>query len=153
MNAVLLLSLVVILLLLGARLFVIVGATTAASFLLFTGYDDSIIQLDRIITKMESLTGKNVFLSIPSFIASGAIMTKGGIAKRLTDLARELVGWLPGGLAVASIIACIVFAAISGSSPVTPVAVGAVMFPALVESATRSAFRLASSRARAALDA
>ena len=110
------LSLIVLLLviaalaLLGSRLFVIVGVATALSFLLFTGYDDPVVQLDRIVTKVESLTGKNVFLSIPFFIASGAIMTQGGIAKRLTALARELVGWMPGGLAVASIIACIVVA-------------------------------------------
>jgi C4-dicarboxylate transporter DctM subunit len=129
-----LLAVIAALALLGSRLFVIVGVATALSFLLFTGYDDPVVQLDRIVTKIESLTGKNVFLSIPFFIASGAIMTQGGIARRLTVLARELVGWLPGGLAVASIVACIVFAAISGSSPVTLVAVGSVMFPALVES-------------------
>jgi C4-dicarboxylate transporter DctM subunit len=133
-SVLILLAVVALLVASGSRLFVIVGVTTALSFLLFTGYDDPVLQLDRIITKMESLTGKNVFLSIPFFVASGAIMTRGGIAKRLTDLARELVGWMPGGLAVASIVACIVFAAISGSSPVTLVAVGSVMFPALVAS-------------------
>jgi C4-dicarboxylate transporter DctM subunit len=118
----------------GSRFFVIVGSVTALCFLLFAGDGDAIVQLGRIVTKMESLTTKNVFLSIPFFIASGTIMTRGGIAVRLTDLARALVGWMPGGLAVASIVACIVFAAISGSSPVTLVAVGAVMFPALVAS-------------------
>ena len=120
--------------LMGSRLFVVVGVATALCFVFFTGEGDSIVQLDRIVTKMESLTTKNVFLSIPFFIASGAIMTRGGIATRLTDLARAGVGWLPGGLAVASVVACIVFAAISGSSPVTLVAVGSVMFPALVAS-------------------
>ncbi len=133
-SVILLVAVVLALALMGSRLFVIVGVATALSFVLFVGGDDTVLQLDRIVTKMESLTGKNVFLSIPFFVASGAIMTKGGIAKRLTDLARELVGWLPGGLAVASIIACIVFAAISGSSPVTLVAVGGVMFPALIAS-------------------
>lgn len=133
-SVLILLAVIALLALAGSRLFVIVGVATALSFVLFVGGDDTVLQLDRIVTKMESLTGKNVFLSIPFFVASGAIMTKGGIAKRLTDLARELVGWLPGGLAVASIIACIVFAAISGSSPVTLVAVGGVMFPALIAS-------------------
>lgn len=134
MNLAILLALIVLMVLLGARLFVIVGVSTAASFLLFTHSDVGVvITLDRIVTKMESLTTKNVFLSIPFFIASGAIMTQGGIAKRLTDMARAMVGWMPGGLAVASVVACIVFAAISGSSPVTLVAVGAIMFPALVQ--------------------
>jgi len=134
MNTLILLAAIVALVLLGSRLFVIVGVATALCFTLFTEHTDELLQLDRIVTKMEGLTSKNVFLSIPFFIAAGAIMTKGGIAKRLTDLARALVGWMPGGLAVASIVACIVFAAISGSSPVTLVAVGSVMFPALLES-------------------
>ncbi len=134
MNGLILCVAIVVLILLGSRLFVIVGVATALCFALFTEHTDTLLQLDRIVTKMEGLTTKNVFLSIPFFIAAGAIMTKGGIAKRLTDLARALVGWMPGGLAVASIVACIVFAAISGSSPVTLVAVGSVMFPALVES-------------------
>ena len=134
MNMLILLAAIVTLVLLGSRLFVIVGVATALCFTLFTEHTDQLLQLDRIVTKMEGLTSKNVFLSIPFFIAAGAIMTKGGIAKRLTDLARALVGWMPGGLAVASIVACIVFAAISGSSPVTLVAVGSVMFPALLES-------------------
>ena len=127
-------------LLLGPRLFVVVGVATGLCFLLFTDYTDAMLQLERIVSKMESLTGKNVFLSVPFFIAAGSIMTKGGIAQRLTDLARAMVGWLPGGLAVASIVACIVFAAISGSSPVTLVAVGAVMYPALIKSGYPSRF-------------
>lgn len=133
MTTAFILLVMVVLALMGARLFVIVGAATMMCFALVTDGGDTVVQLERIITKMESLTTKNVFLSIPFFIAAGAIMTKGGIARRLTELARALVGWMPGGLAVASIIACIVFAAISGSSPVTLVAVGSVMFPALVD--------------------
>lgn len=135
MNGLILLGTIVTLALLGSRLFVVVGVATAMCFLLYVPSEgmDLLSQLDRIEGKMESLTTKNVFLSIPFFIAAGSIMTRGGIARRLTDLASSLVGWMPGGLAVASIIACIIFAAISGSSPVTLVAVGAVMFPALVE--------------------
>ncbi len=135
MSGILLLLAIVVLALLGSRLFVVVGVATALCFMLWVdGTGSTLDQLGRIVTKMESLSTKNVFLSIPFFITAGSIMTKGGIAERLTELARELVGWLPGGLAVASIVACIVFAAISGSSPVTLVAVGAVMFPALLDS-------------------
>ncbi|HNC99786.1 MAG TPA: TRAP transporter large permease subunit, partial [Myxococcota bacterium] len=140
MSGLLFLAALVALLALGPRLFVVVGVSTALCFLLFTDYTDAVIQLDRIVTKMESLTTKNVFLSIPFFISAGSIMTRGGIAKRLTDFAGALVGWLPGGLAVASIVACIVFAAISGSSPVTLVAVGAVMYPALLKNGYPSRF-------------
>jgi C4-dicarboxylate transporter DctM subunit len=135
MNALILLSVMIALMLMGSRLFVVVGVATMLCFVLYAGGDvPTLVQLDRIVTKMESLTTKNVFLSIPFFIASGSIMTRGGIARRLTDLARAAVGWMPGGMAVAAVVACIVFAAISGSSPVTLVAVGSVMFPALVAS-------------------
>lgn len=140
MNGLILLAIILGLALLGGRLFVVVGGATLASFLLFTDDSTAALTLGRIVTKMEGLTTKNVFLSIPFFIAAGAIMTKGGIAGRLTLLARALVGWLPGGLAVASVLACIVFAAISGSSPVTLVAVGAVMYPALLKSGYPSRF-------------
>ena len=74
MNGVYLALAILALGLLGSRLFVIVGVATAMSFLLFTDYTDAVLQLERIVTKMESLTGKNVFLSVPFFIASGAIM-------------------------------------------------------------------------------
>jgi len=142
MSGLILVLAIVALALVGARLFVIVGVATALCFLLFLGESEPLLQMDRIVTKMEGLTTKNVFLSIPFFIASGAIMTKGGIAKRLTDLAQAAVGWLPGGLAVAAVVACIVFAAISGSSPVTLVAVGSVMFPALVKAGYPNRFSI-----------
>lgn len=121
-----------VLLLLGARLFVVVGLATMLCFSLILGEGLDPDKLVRIINKMEGLTTKNVFLSIPMFVAAGTVMTRGGMAARLIRIARALVGFLPGGLAIAAIVACMIFAAISGSSPVTLVAVGTVMFPALV---------------------
>ncbi len=120
------------LLLMGARLFVVVGLATMLCFSLILGEGLDPDKLVRIINKMEGLTTKNVFLSIPMFVAAGTVMTRGGMAARLIRIATALVGFLPGGLAIASIVACMIFAAISGSSPVTLVAVGTVMFPALV---------------------
>ncbi len=133
MTLLVLVAVILLLASLGTRLFVIVGTTTILCFLLLTGEEQSFLSLERIISKIEGLTTKNVFLSIPFFVASGAVMTRAGIAQRLIDLAQALVGWLPGGLAVASVVACVIFAAISGSSPVTLVAVGSIMFPALVK--------------------
>ncbi len=121
-----------VLLLLGARLFVVVGLATMLCFSLVLGEGLDPDKLVRIVNKMEGLTTKNVFLSIPLFVAAGTVMTRGGMAARLIRIARAFVGFLPGGLAIASIVACMIFAAISGSSPVTLVAVGTVMFPALV---------------------
>lgn len=83
--------------------------------------------------KMFELTDKNVLLAIPFFVVSGNIMTQGGIAQALINLAKALTGWLPGGLAIAAVGGCVLFAAISGSSPVTVIAIGSMMYPALVK--------------------
>lgn len=129
--------------LVGAPLFVIMGATTVALFYAFGGPEhDSLLGYQTLVVQMTDLTTKNVFLSIPFFVASGAIMTDGGIARRLVRIARAAVGFLPGGVAVAAVISCIVFAAISGSSPVTLIAVGSIMFPAMVQAGYRENFAL-----------
>lgn len=120
--------------LVGAPLFVIVGTATLLCFYLFTSDLASIHQMEIVIQKMEELISKREFLAIPLFMASGAIMTSGGIAARLVNVAKAALGWLPGGVAIASVAACMFFAAISGSSPVTLIAVGSIMLPAMVSS-------------------
>lgn len=75
----------------------------------------------------------SLLLAIPMFLLAGSVMTRGGIAQRLIDLAVAITRPLPGGLAVATILSCAVFAAISGSSPVTLLAVGTIMYPALLK--------------------
>lgn len=72
------------------------------------------------------------YLAIPLFILSGYIMETGGLSKRLVDFAASLVGNIYGGLGVITVIACAFFAAISGSSPGTVAAVGAMMIPPMV---------------------
>jgi C4-dicarboxylate transporter DctM subunit len=67
------------------------------------------------------------------FVLCGNIMTTGSIVKKLINSANVLVGWLPGGLAMAGILACGFFGAISGSTVATMVAIGGVMIPALIE--------------------
>jgi C4-dicarboxylate transporter, DctM subunit len=127
----------------GAPLFVIVGAGTGAAFIDFTNTVHSFGDLGgKLINPFETLMGKDQFLAIPLFIASGAIMTEGGMARRLVDVARTALGWLPGGLGIASVAACMVFAAITGSSPVTLIAVGSIMFPAMVRAGYPENFSL-----------
>lgn len=75
----------------------------------------------------------SLLLAIPMFLLAGSVMTRGSIAQRLIDLATSLTRPLPGGLAVATILSCAIFAAISGSSPVTLLAVGTIMYPALLK--------------------
>lgn len=119
--------------LIGAPLFVIVGVATGVSFWAYTDNIQKFSDFGWLIDPLEELLGKDPFLAIPLFIASGAIMTAGGLAERLVNVARAAFGWLPGGMAVAAVTACMFFAAISGSSPVTLIAVGSIMFPAMVK--------------------
>lgn len=72
-------------------------------------------------------------LSIPFFILAGAFMTTGGVARRMINFAVACVGHLHGGLAIASVMACMLFAAVSGSSPATVVAVGSIVIAGMVK--------------------
>jgi C4-dicarboxylate transporter DctM subunit len=73
-------------------------------------------------------------LAIPFFILAGAFMTTGGVAKRMIAFANSLVGHFRGGLAMAALLACALFAAVSGSSPATVVAVGSIMIAGMARS-------------------
>jgi C4-dicarboxylate transporter, DctM subunit len=74
-----------------------------------------------------------ILMAVPFFILAGTIMQTGGIARRLIKLANALVGWVPGGLALTTILSCMFFAAISGSSAATVAAIGGIMIPAMWE--------------------
>lgn len=83
-----------------------------------------------------------LLLAIPMFLLAGNIMTRGSIARRLIDLAISVTRPMPGGLAVATILSCAIFAAISGSSPVTLLAVGTILYPALLQNGYSKRFSL-----------
>lgn len=72
-------------------------------------------------------------MAVPFFILAGAVMEGGGLSKRLVDFCESLVGHFTGGLAMVTVITCMFFGAISGSSPATVAAIGAIMIPAMVE--------------------
>lgn len=82
----------------------------------------------RIFTALDSFP----MMAIPGFVLAGVLLARGGISKYLIEALRAWVGHLPGGLAVVTILACMVFAAISGSSPATAAAIGSIMIPAMV---------------------
>jgi C4-dicarboxylate transporter DctM subunit len=88
-------------------------------------------KLDYIIEDMWVGLDKEVILSIPLFILCGNVMSRGSIAQRLIRILSSVTKPLPGGLAVACVLSCAVFAAISGSSIVTMLAIGSVMYPAM----------------------
>ncbi|WP_152658484.1 TRAP transporter large permease [Oceanobacillus sp. CFH 90083] len=81
-----------------------------------------------LITSLDSFP----LLAVPFFILAGEVMGKGGISKRIFAFANSLVGNKTGGFAIATIITCMFFAAISGSGPATVAAIGSVMIPAMV---------------------
>src|SRR5580700_812967 len=72
-------------------------------------------------------------MAIPFFILAGAFLTHGGVARRMITFTTSLVGHWPGGLGLAGVVACALFAAISGSSVATVVAIGSIIMPAMVE--------------------
>lgn len=86
------------------------------------------------IVSQRLFTGLDQFplMAIPLFILSGTFLTAGGAAKRIVKFAVTLVGHLPGGLAIAGVVACAIFAAISGSSPATVIAIGSILIPEMV---------------------
>lgn len=88
-------------------------------------------ELDYIVEDMWIGIDKELILSIPLFILCGNVMTRGSIAQRLIDVLAAFTKPLPGGMAVACVLSCAVFAAISGSSIVTMLAIGSVMYPAM----------------------
>ncbi len=90
--------------------------------------------LDPVIVPMRMFSGMNNFslMAIPFFILAAELMRIGGLSERLINLAKVMVGWIPGGLASATVLSCLFFGSISGSSPATVIAIGTIMFPALV---------------------
>ena len=116
-----------LMLILGQPLFVLVGVAVSFCVVLSPAGEMFYIPSD-----MFEAVKKEVLLPIPFFILAGALMTAGSISDRLIAFARGLVGFMPGGLLITTIIACLLFAAISGSAPVTVIAIGSIMFPALL---------------------
>jgi C4-dicarboxylate transporter DctM subunit len=106
-------------------LVILLGATASVHMYWGRGH------LEDIIEDMWVGLDKEVILSIPLFILCGNVMTRGSIAQRLIGILSSLTRPLPGGMAVATVLSCAVFAAISGSSIVTMLAIGSVMLPAM----------------------
>ncbi|SUB75652.1 TRAP transporter large permease [Peptoniphilus indolicus] len=99
-------------------------------FLLITDMKPLLLVSQRFITGLDSFP----LLAIPLFVLVGEIMDKGGISKRMIHWADELIGWLPGGLGVVTIVSCAIFAALTGSGPATVAAIGSIMIPSLTKS-------------------
>lgn len=116
-------------LLLGMPLAVCLGLSVIATF----WWHES-LPLMAVAQKLYNGIDHFPLMAIPFFVLASNIMSTGGVSRRLIDVCNAFVGHYKGGLAVASIISCMFFAAISGSSPSTVVAIGSIMIPAMMVS-------------------
>jgi C4-dicarboxylate transporter, DctM subunit len=117
------------LLLLEVPISIALGLAASAAIAACTDYSQGLVVL-KVYTASDSFP----LIAIPFFVMAGGIMSTGGMSHRLIALARSLVGNIHGGLAVTSVVACMFFAAISGSTAATTAAIGSVMIPAIVGS-------------------
>ncbi|HEX4598171.1 MAG TPA: TRAP transporter large permease subunit [Burkholderiaceae bacterium] len=113
--------------LLGVPIAVALGLTSVLTLLVF-GQES----LASMALKFFQATQKYELLALPFFILAGTFLTTGGAARRLIDFANAAVGHFPGGLALAAVVACMLFASISGSSPATVIAVGSIAIAGMV---------------------
>jgi TRAP-type C4-dicarboxylate transport system permease large subunit len=142
-NWILLISIgVTVFFMLGVPIFLVIGFwVVGASFVLDLTLDNIGVALSDVFTDGFAL------LAMPLFILTGDLINKSGIARRLSDFAYACLGWLRGGLAMASLGACGLFAAISGSNSATTATIGAMMFPEMVKGGYDERFAAATAAA------
>ena len=121
-------ALLIALMLTGMPISIALGLTVL-TFLFFFSH----VPTEAVAMKLFTGIEKFEIMAIPFFILAGNFLTHGGVAKRMINFATSLVGHWHGGLALAGVIACALFAAVSGSSPATVVAIGSIMMPAMVK--------------------
>jgi C4-dicarboxylate transporter DctM subunit len=127
MTAALIFLVLIAFLLVGMPVSIALGLTVLTVLFFITD-----VPLDAVALKL--FTGIESFelMCVPFFILAGNFMTHGGVAKRMIRFATAMTGHWPGGLGLAAVVACAIFAALSGSSPATVVAIGSIMIPAMV---------------------
>jgi C4-dicarboxylate transporter DctM subunit len=122
--------------LIGMPIAVALGFSSMVTILFFS--NDS---LASVALKMYEATSEHyTLLAIPFFILSSAFLSTGGVARRIIDFAVDSVGHIRGGLAMASVLACMLFAAVSGSSPATVAAIGSICIVGMVRAGYPESF-------------
>jgi len=128
MNAAIIFVLLVVLMLTGMPISISLGLTVLT--FLFTMTD---VPVQSVALKLFTGIEKFEIMAIPFFILAGNFLTHGGVARRMIRFATSMIGHWHGGLGLAGVMACALFAAVSGSSPATVVAIGSVILPAMVK--------------------
>ena len=126
---------VVVLMALGVPLAAVVGIAALLCVISFTS-----IPPQALFQQLYQGSEYDLLQAVVFFILAGNVMTRGSLAARLIKVGQALVGGFSGGLAITSVLLCMFFAAISGSSPATVVAIGTIMVPALIKSGYDSRF-------------
>ncbi len=127
MNSLVIFGLLVVLMLTGMPISIALGLTVLT--FLFTMTD---VPVQAVALKLFTGIEKFEIMAIPFFILAGNFLTHGGVARRMITFATSMVGHWHGGLALSGVLACALFAAVSGSSPATVVAIGSILLPAMV---------------------
>jgi len=127
MNTALIFGLLVVLMLTGMPISISLGLTVLSFLFFMTG-----VPIESVALKLFTGIEKFEIMAIPFFILAGNFLTHGGVARRMIDFASSVVGHWHGGLGLAGVMACALFAAVSGSSPATVVAIGSIVLPAMV---------------------
>lgn len=122
----------------GVPIAIVLGLTSVVGMLISGQYPLSFASMT-VVQSLDSFS----WLAIPFFILSGALMDRGGISRRLINFVSALVGRIPGGLAVVTIVSSMFFGAISGSGPATVAAIGGIMVPYMVKAGYGKGFSAA----------
>ena len=128
MNAAIIFGLLLALMLTGMPISISLGLTVLSFLFTMTQ-----VPLESVALKLFTGIEKFEIMAIPFFIVAGNFLTHGGVARRMINFATAMVGHWHGGLGLAGVLACALFAAVSGSSPATVVAIGAILLPAMVK--------------------
>jgi C4-dicarboxylate transporter DctM subunit len=128
MSALIIFVLLLALMLTGMPISISLGLTVLT--FLFTMTD---VPIESVALKLFTGIEKFEIMAIPFFILAGNFLTHGGVARRMINFATSMVGHWHGGLALGGVMACALFAAVSGSSPATVVAIGSIILPAMVK--------------------
>ena len=131
MNAAIIFILLLVLMLTGMPISISLGLTVLTFLFGFTE-----VPLESVALKLFTGIEKFEIMAIPFFILAGNFLTHGGVARRMINFASSMVGHWYGGLGLAGVLGCALFAAVSGSSPATVVAIGSILLPAM----TRAGF-------------
>jgi len=126
----------ILLVILGAPLFTIIATSALIGF-----YNEG-IDLSVIAIEIYRIVDTPVLLAIPLFTFAGYVLGESNASQRLVRMTNALLGWMPGGLAVVSLIACAFFTALTGASGATIIALGAILYPAMKQAGYAERFNL-----------